>query len=118
MTPIEIIVSFLISVAAGNIPTIKDMKSKNECIDKALKKCFKRAVEKWDVIEELRESTIENYEKFLSDLSEYVTHSPQGRHPKQNELLIHWANEIKNDPTASSFVTQIQQDLDLNITGY
>lgn len=110
------IVSFLISVVAGNIPTVKDLISKNRSIDKALKKCFKSAVEKWEVLGELRESTRNNPEKFFSDLKEYLTHSSKGRHPKQNELLIHWANEIKNDPTASAFVTQIQQDLDLTIS--
>lgn len=110
------IVSFLISVAAGNLPTVKELLSENKSVDKALKKCFKRAVEKWDVIEELRESTRNNPEKFFSDLKEYLSHSSKGRHPKQNELLIHWANEIKNDPTASAFVTQIQQDLDLTIS--
>ena len=116
MTPIEMIVSFLISVAAGNLPTVKELLSENKSVDKALKKCFKRAVEKWDVIEELRESTRNNPEKFFSDLKEYLSHSSKGRHPKQNELLIHWANEIKNDPTASAFVTQIQQDLNLTIS--
>ena len=51
MTPIEMIVSFLISVVAGNLPTVKELLSENKSVDKALKKCFKRAVEKWDVIE-------------------------------------------------------------------
>lgn len=110
------ITSFLISITAGNIPSIKDMISKNGSVDKALRKCFKRAVEKWDVIKELKESTKENPEKFFSDLKEYLTHSTKGRHPKQNELLILWASEIKNDPTASVFVTRIQQDLDLTIS--
>lgn len=116
MEPIEMIAALLISVAAGNFPTVKEMMSKNGNIDKALKKCFKRAVEKWDVIEELRESTLKNYESFLSDLCEHATHYPVGRHPKRNELLILWANEIKNDPTASTFIDQIKQDLDLTIS--
>ncbi len=68
MTLLEMIVSFLISVAAGNIPTVKELLSKNQSVDKALRKCFKRAVEKWDVIKELKESTKENPEKFFSDL--------------------------------------------------
>ena len=95
---------------------IKEYLASDRSVNKALRKCFNNAVEKWDVIEEFKESTKGNYEKFLSDLSEYLTHSPKGRHPKQNELLILWANEIKNDPTASSFVTQIQQNLDLTIS--
>lgn len=116
MTPIDIIVSFLISVAAGNLPTVKELLSKNRTVDKALKKCFQKAVEKWDVIDELKESTKENLEKYFSDLREYLTYSPKGRHPKQNELLILWANEINNDVTASSYVTKIQQDLDFKIS--
>ena len=40
MTPIEMIVSFLISVAAGNLPTVKELLSENKSVDKALKKCF------------------------------------------------------------------------------
>lgn len=112
----EFVLNFLISYIAGNIPTIKEYLASDRSVNKALRKCFNNAVEKWDVIEEFKESTKGNYEKFLSDLSEYLTHSPKGRHPKQNELLILWANEIKNDPTASSFVTQIQQDLDLTIS--
>ncbi len=116
MPPLDIILSFIISMAAGNIPTIKDLVSKNESIEKALQRCFNDAIEKWDVIEEIKQNHRDKYKQFLSKLKEYITHSPQGRHPQINELLTLWANEINNDPTASSFVRQIQQDLDLSIS--
>lgn len=116
MTPIEVIINFLISIAVGNLPTIQELLAETKSEDNALRKCFKRAVEQWDVIKEVKESTKRNPEKFFSDLKDYLTHSPKGRHPKHNELLGLWAGEIKNDPTASSFVNRIQQDADLTIS--
>lgn len=69
-----------------------------------------------EFIDEIKESTKDSYEDLLKELNDYITHSIRGQHSKQNEFLILWANEIRNDPVASSFVTQIQQELDLEIS--
>ena len=112
----EIILNFLISYIAGNLPTLKDYFVSHQSIEKVIRKCFNNAIEKWSVIDEIKESTKDSYEDLLKELNDYLTHSIRGRHSKQNELLILWANEIRNDPVASSFVTQIQQELDLEIS--
>jgi len=113
MEAIDIFTSFIISLAAGNLPTIKDIMSKNDSIEKALKKCFRKAVDKWNVIEETKQDVRDNYEIFLSEIKEYINDEPKREHSKYDELLYLWAKEISNDHIASSFVIQVRQELEL-----
>ncbi len=116
MTPIDITLSFVISLIAGNIPTIKELLSKNPTIDKAIRKCFQNAVDQWDVIDEFKNDIKNNPEKYFSDLKDYILNPSKGRHPKQNELLRLWVNEIQNNPTAASFLLQSRQEIELALS--
>lgn len=46
----EIILNFLISYIAGNLPTLKDYFVSHQSIEKVIKNCFNNAIEKWSLL--------------------------------------------------------------------
>lgn len=111
MGALEISLSFLISYIAGNVPSIKDLLEINTSLEEKLEKCFKKAVGDWDVDPETKNLVGENMPRYLIHLKEFLSHTPKGHHPKENELLKLWADYIISDADCSAFILKHQQDI-------
>lgn len=111
MEALEISLSFLISYIAGNVPSIKDLLEINTSLEEKLEKCFKKAVSDWDVDPETKKMFGDNMPRYLIHLKEFLSHTPKGHHPKENELLRLWADYIISDADCSAFILKHQQDI-------
>lgn len=80
--------SFLISYAAGTLPTLKDLFSGKPDVKAEIDRCFIKAVDKWDALPEVKSKAKKNPETYLKELSDMLTHYPKGRHPLENSLLL------------------------------
>lgn len=105
----EIALSLIISYIAGNIPTITNIIVGNRSLYSHLNKCFKKAVKRWDYPDCVKDSMCQNMDKNLIHLKEYITLDHKGRHPKENELLQLWAEEIMNTPDCCQFINNLQK---------
>lgn len=106
----EIALSLIISYIAGNIPTVKNIIVGNRSLHSHLNKCFKKAVKRWDYPDCVKGSMCQNMDKYLIHLKEYITLVHKGRHPKENELLQLWAEEIMNTPDCCHFINHLQNE--------
>lgn len=106
----DIALSLIISYIAGNIPTINNIIVGNRSLYYHLNKCFKKAVQRWDYPDCAKDSMCQNMDKYLIHLKEYITLDHKGRHPKENELLQLWAEEIMNAPDCSQFINNLQNE--------
>lgn len=106
----DVALSLIISYIAGNIPTIKNIIVGNQSLYDHLNKCFKKAVRLWDYPDCVKDSICQNMDKYLIHLKEYITLDNKGRHPKENELLQLWAEEIMNTPDCCQYINHLQNE--------
>lgn len=98
-------ISFVISYAANCLPIpTKDF-------DGHIKKCYHRALDRWNVSQEIRNNARDDMSKHLVGLKEIISHAPKGHHPKEYELLKLWADEILGDPDCNQFVLAHQHEV-------
>ena len=93
MTPFDLVASFAISVLAGYVPAI----GKTDDVMKHLKKCYNKALGKWNVSQETRELMSDNMLDQLPKLQQYIKDKRKGINPKTKELLVAWLQEIHRD---------------------
>ena len=106
----ETALSLLISYLAGNFPTLKDIIIGSKTMHSHLKKCFKKAVERWNYSDCAKDSMCQNMDKYLIHLKEYITLEHTGRHSIEYELLQLWAEEIMNDPNCCQFIDNLRNE--------
>lgn len=106
----DILISFAISVAAGNVPTIKSL-IKKESLQDRLNSSFSKALKKWTKDEFVQTSMLHELPKHIKDLENYIRDSKRGINPMIKQLLQLWIEEIKNDEVCSRFLVNHKQDL-------
>lgn len=111
MTPIELALSFVISYVAGIVPN--DWFKKHKSMNEKLELCFKEAVYKWTNHSETRKAVGEQMVHYLPKLKDYIAHKSIGRHPRENDLLRLWAEEILNDERCHQFILEYEQEINL-----
>ena len=109
MTPLDIALSFVISYVAGIIPT--DWFNNRNSLKEKLELCFKRAVKKWTNNPEVQNAVGEQMEKYFPKLKDFIAHKPVGRHPRENDLLRLWAEEILNDTECNQFILEYEHQI-------
>ncbi len=109
MEPTEIILSFVISYIAGIIPT--EWFSNHKSMKEKLELCFKSAVNKWTNNPDTQNAVGEQMDKYLPQLKDFITHKPIGRHPRENDLLRLWAEEILNDTECNQFFLEYEHQM-------
>ena len=109
MTPLDIALSFVVSFVANIIPTdwFKGHKSAQE----KLELCFKRAVNRWTNHPETRKTVGEQMTNYLPQLKDFIAHKTVGRHPRENDLLRLWAEEILNEDDCYQFILAHEQQI-------
>lgn len=109
MTPVEIALSFVISYVAGIVPT--DWFCNHKSMTEKLELCFKRAVNKWTNNPDTQNAVGEQMGKYLTQLKDFIAHKPVGRHPRENDLLRLWAEEILNDTECNMFLLEYEHQI-------
>lgn len=98
-------ISFAISYVANCLPVpTKDL-------DGRLEACYHRALDRWNVSQDTKESAKDDMTKHLVGLKEIITHTSRGRHPKECELLRLWAEEILIDSDCNQFILAHQNEI-------
>lgn len=113
----EYMISFLISYIVGNIPTVKEKILGNKTLKDHLEDCFKKAVERWDVPNESKKSISDDMDRYILHLKDFITQKNKGRHPKENELLALWSEEIIKNKECNQYISSLQNEEILKITG-
>lgn len=98
-------ISFVISYVANCLPVPK------KDLDGRLKTCYYRALERWNVPRDTKESAKDDMIKHLAGLKEFITQKSRGHHPKECELLQLWAEEILGDPDCNQFILAHQNEI-------
>lgn len=109
----DIAISFVVSYVAGNIPTLKDYFTRNKDLKTRMNDCYNRAVEKWTKSVELQDSMRDTSYRHMDNLCAYIQKNPEGKHPRHNELMKLWADELRNDQLCYSFILEKKEDLAL-----
>ncbi len=109
MTPVEIALSFVISYVAGIVPT--DWFCNHKSMTEKLELCFKRAVNKWTNNPDTQNAVGEQMGKYLPQLKDFIAHKPVGRHPRENDLLRLWAEDILNDTECNQFILEYEHQI-------
>ena len=107
MTPFDLVASFAISVLAGYVPAI----GKTDDVMKHLKKCYNKALGKWNVSQETRELMSDNMLDQLPKLQQYIKDKRKGINPKTKELLVAWLQEIHRDSKCLEYISSFQTDI-------
>lgn len=98
-------ISFVISYVTNCLPVpTKDL-------DRRLEACYHRALDRWNVPQDTKESAKDDMTKDLVGLKEIITHTSKGRHPKECELLRLWSEEILGDPDCNQFILEHQHEI-------
>ena len=107
MTPSDLVASFVISLLAGYVPTI----GKTDDVMKHLKKCYDKALGKWNVSQETRELMSDNMLDQLPQLQQYIKDKRKGINPKTKELIVAWLQEIHRDSKCLEYISSFQTDI-------
>lgn len=106
----DILISFAISVAAGNVPTIKSL-IKIESLQDRLDSCFKKALNRWTKDKDVQNVMRHNLPKHINDLKKYIEDSNCGMNPMMRQLMQSWIDEMRNDEVCCHFLLSHKQDM-------
>lgn len=103
--------SFVISLIAGLGNSAIDRVVGNKSLEKCIKACFHRAVDRWNVPEDVKKGVNVKELEHLSDLERYLKNPEKGINPKLGELLRLWIDELRNDPICYNFIIENKTDI-------
>jgi len=103
----ELILGFVLSYLANNIPTLKEGISKYKNLEDELENCYQKALNKWCKNDSIRESMSIRMFRQLSDLKSYLQRK---EHIDERELTELWAEELRNNPICYEFI--LEQKID------
>lgn len=100
--------SFLISYAAANVPTLLGLIDKTPDVKKHLDRCFSKAIDRWDALPEVKAKAKNDCQSYYKDFSDLLRHTPKGRHPLVNSLLLLWKEEVERDSVCRQFLSDVK----------
>lgn len=103
--------SFVISLIAGFGNSFIDSVVYNKSLEKRIKDCFRRAVDRWNVAEDIKDCVKAKEFEYFSDLENYLKNPAKGIHPKLGELLRLWIDELRNDQICYDFIIENKNDI-------
>ena len=105
------VISFIVSMLSDLVPAIKEKVERNKSLSEKIDDCLMRAIDRWDVTEDLKRSTRLQPIRYKILLKNYIQHPEKGIHPKDKELLKLWTDVILSDGDCSAFVLSFKEDL-------
>lgn len=103
--------SFVISLIAGLGNSVIDRVVDNKSLEKRIKECFCKAVDRWNVAEDIKEGVKAKGLERLSDLKIYLKNPAKGINPKLGELIRLWIDELRYDPICYDFIIENKIDI-------
>lgn len=104
----ELIIGFIISYIANNIPTIRDLIDKDKSLEDELEKCYQKALKKWCKNDGIRKSMSYRMFNSISDLQKYLNRKD---HINEGELVKLWAEELRNNDKCYHFILETKIDI-------
>ena len=108
----DIVISFILSYFAGNIPTLKDTFQKKKDLENRIERCYQHALKLWcrndDIRKKMSKGLLDTPKKF----AQYIT---SGNSVVVNELINLFKNELRDDELCYNFILENKLDGVLNI---
>lgn len=108
---IDLASSFVISLIAGLGNSFIDRVVGNKSLERRIKVCFRKAVERWDVARDVKDGIKVKELKYFSDLERYLKNPAKGINPRLGELLRLWIDELRNDQICYDFIIENKIDI-------
>ena len=103
-------VSFVLSYLAGNIPQIKEWLQSRKDLQDKISKCYDRALKKWTINDGIRDA--EKYrEPILMDDLKHLLFGEEVKDKSRAELVRLWIEELRNDKDCYNFILEHKSDL-------
>lgn len=103
--------SFVISLIAGLGNSAINRVVANQSLEKRINICFRKAMDRWNVAEDVKDCVkIKELEHF-SALEKYFKNPANGINPKLGELLRLWVDELRNDPICYDFIIETKTNI-------
>lgn len=103
--------NFVISLIAGFGNSVIDRIIENNSLEERIKVCFHKAVDRWNVAEDVKDGFKAKELARLFDLEMYLKNPAKGINPKLGELLRLWIDELRNDPICYDFIIENKTDI-------
>lgn len=107
----DIAISFAVSVGAGFVPAIIEKIRGDKTLEDRINKTFQKALNKWEVSQETRNLLQCDALKYYTDLKDYLGDNKKVRHPKTNDILRLWVQEMMNDDVCMNFIILCKQEV-------
>lgn len=105
---IDVVVGFAISLAANNIPTLKNIRS-NKSLEKRIENCYNQARKEW-TCKAVREKYKGNQFLYFDDLKDYIKGNVENIDSELKILLSRWALKMQNDPVCFAYINSLKAD--------
>lgn len=105
----QTIVSFAVSVAAGNVPLIKTWFNGNKNLEDHVYECFRKALKVWSVNKGIREIEEHRWQTHLEDLRQFLAGENVSK--EYDSLVRLWVEELQKDCICYSFIIEHKQEI-------
>ena len=105
----EIIISFIVSILANNIPTIRDLLENNQSMKDAIDNAYHSALKRWCVNDDIRKSISQKYNS-IDNLRDYFAGASK-LSVEEQRLISLWAEELHNDSKTFNKILEIKIDI-------
>ena len=105
----ELIISFIISILANNVPSIRELLEENQSLKDAIDKAYHKASERWCVNDGIRESIGDKYNS-IDNLRDYFESNNSKLSVEEQRLISLWAEELRNDAKTYNKILEIKID--------
>lgn len=105
----QTIVSFAVSVAAGNVPLIKTWFNGNKNLEDHVYECFRKALKVWSVNKGIRKIEECRWQTHLDELRQFLAGESVSK--EYDSLVRLWVDELQKDSICYSFIIEHKQDI-------
>ena len=105
----ELIISFIISILANNVPSIRELLEENQSLKDAIDTAYHKASERWCVNDGIRESIGDKYNS-IDNLRDYFESNNSKLSVEEQRLISLWAEELRNDAKTYNKILEIKID--------
>ena len=105
----QTIISFAVSVAAGNVPLIKTWFNGNKNLEVHVYECFRKAIKTWSVNKGIREIEEHRWQTHLNELRQFLAGESISK--EYDSLVRLWVEELQKDSICYSFIIEHKQEI-------
>lgn len=103
------VVDWITSYLVGSIPTLKDLFSKNKCVESRIDACYQAALKKWYLNASVQERVSVHFTS-VDSLRAYMLSKPDRKEYGVDRLLHLWSDELRKDEICYNFILETKID--------